>query len=53
MLDASSAVEIFVDDPNSGERHRFLGRTEAEAIRAAGIFFGVDEAEAFDQGDHG
>jgi hypothetical protein len=46
VLNESYNVEIYVEDPTSGERFRFTGGTEAEAIRAAEIFFGVDEAEA-------
>ncbi len=53
VLDASHTIEIFVDDPTSGERHRFVGRTDAEALRAVEIFFGVDEAEASNRGDQG
>jgi hypothetical protein len=46
MVDDSDTVEIFVEDPTSGERHRFTGATDAEAIRSAEMFFGVDEADA-------
>ncbi len=51
MPDDSDTVEILVEDPTSGERHRFRGATDTEAIRAAEVFFGVDEADSATEGD--
>lgn len=45
MSDNNNAVEIFIEDPATGQDHRFTGATETEAIAAAERFFGVEETE--------